>query len=185
MSNDMITTPASVLGAAMETAPAAPMPGDLNDELLTTDIWTDDMVYRAGIPIVDVPLVSCGGGMGSFVLSNYLRVAGADPSQIKILSNIEYPWQTYEYLTRVSQVPRGERLRSDSQGMPDCLWGFPSYALREARKDKKLFPIWNVLTEPILAPIRRLLPSTGGLDFSPTIVLILLVILQRFIVSSV
>ncbi len=41
------------------------------------------------------------------------------------------------------------------------------------------------LTEPILAPIRRLLPSTGGLDFSPTIVLILLVILQRFIVSSV
>jgi YggT family protein len=40
------------------------------------------------------------------------------------------------------------------------------------------------LTEPILAPIRRLMPSTGGLDFSPTIVLILLVILQRFIVSS-
>ncbi len=149
MSNDMITTPASVLGAAMETAPAAPMPGDLNDELLKTDIWTDDMVYRAGIPIIDVPLVSCGGGMGSFVLSNYLRVAGLDPSQMRILSNIDYPWQTYEYLTRVSQVPRPERLRSDSQGMPDCLWGFPSYALREARKDKKLFPIWNVLTEPI------------------------------------
>ena len=28
------------------------------------------------------------------------------------------------------------------------------------------------LTEPILAPIRRLLPSTGGIDFSPMIVLI-------------
>lgn len=41
------------------------------------------------------------------------------------------------------------------------------------------------LTEPILAPIRRLLPSAGGLDFSPTVVLILLVLLQRFIVSSV
>ena len=40
------------------------------------------------------------------------------------------------------------------------------------------------LTEPILAPIRRLMPSTGGLDFSPTVVLILLVILQRVIVSS-
>jgi YggT family protein len=40
------------------------------------------------------------------------------------------------------------------------------------------------LTEPILAPIRRLMPATGGIDFSPTIVLILLVILQRFIVSS-
>jgi YggT family protein len=40
------------------------------------------------------------------------------------------------------------------------------------------------LTEPILAPVRRLMPATGGIDFSPTIVLILLVILQRFIVSS-
>jgi YggT family protein len=40
------------------------------------------------------------------------------------------------------------------------------------------------LTEPILAPVRRLMPAGGGIDFSPTIVLILLVILQRFIVSS-
>ena len=151
MSNDMISTPASVLGDAMDAAPAAPVPGDLNDELIGTDIWTDEMVFRAGIPIVDVPFVSCGGGMGSFVLSTYLRVAGVDTSQIRVLSNLEYPWQTYEYLTRVSQIPRPERLRSDSQGMPDCLWGFPSYALREARKEKKLFPIWNVLTEPILA----------------------------------
>lgn len=28
------------------------------------------------------------------------------------------------------------------------------------------------LTEPILAPVRRLLPATGGIDFSPMIVLI-------------
>lgn len=41
------------------------------------------------------------------------------------------------------------------------------------------------LTEPILAPIRRLMPPTGGLDFSPTIVLVLLFVLQRFIVSAV
>lgn len=40
------------------------------------------------------------------------------------------------------------------------------------------------LTEPILAPIRRLMPATGGLDFSPTIVLVLLFFLQRFLVSS-
>lgn len=41
------------------------------------------------------------------------------------------------------------------------------------------------LTEPILAPIRRLMPTTGGLDFSPTIVLILLVVLQNVLRSSV
>ena len=34
--------------------------------------------------------------------------------------------------------------------------------------------VWKVLmalTEPLLAPIRRVLPSTGGLDFSPIILL--------------
>lgn len=41
------------------------------------------------------------------------------------------------------------------------------------------------LTEPILAPIRKLMPATGGLDFSPTIVLILLVVLQNVLRSSV
>jgi len=147
----MISTPGSVLGEAIETAPPAPMPGDLNDELITTDSWTDDMVQRAGIPIVDVPIVTCGGGMGSFVFTNYLRVAGADTSQIRVLSNLDYPWQTYEYLTKVSQIPRDARLRSDSQSRPDCLWGFPSYALHEARRDKRLHPIWNVLSEPVLA----------------------------------
>ena len=39
-------------------------------------------------------------------------------------------------------------------------------------------------TEPILAPIRRLLPSTGGIDFSPTIVLLGLFLLQRVIAGS-
>lgn len=34
-------------------------------------------------------------------------------------------------------------------------------------------------TEPILAPIRRALPSTGPLDFSPLIVLVVLSILLR------
>lgn len=39
------------------------------------------------------------------------------------------------------------------------------------------------ITEPILAPFRRLLPTMGGLDFSPTIVLVLLVVLQRFLAT--
>ena len=40
------------------------------------------------------------------------------------------------------------------------------------------------VTEPILAPIRRLLPSAGGIDFSPTIVLLGLFLLQMVIASS-
>ncbi len=40
------------------------------------------------------------------------------------------------------------------------------------------------VTEPILAPVRRLLPSSGGIDFSPTIVLLGLFLLQMVIARS-
>ena len=35
------------------------------------------------------------------------------------------------------------------------------------------------LTEPVLAPIRRILPDLGGLDFSPVVVLIALQFLKQ------
>ena len=41
------------------------------------------------------------------------------------------------------------------------------------------------ITDPILAPVRRLLPSTGGIDFSPTVVLLLLIVLQYVVASAV
>jgi hypothetical protein len=125
--------------------------GDLTPEMEQTDIWTDELVSRAGIPVYDCPVVAIGGGMGSFVTVDFLRVYGVPASDIRVLTQNDYPWQTYEYLTRCSQIPERERIRSDSASMPDCLWGFPSYALREAWVEKTLAPVWNVLTEPILS----------------------------------
>ena len=124
--------------------------GDLTDQLIETDIWSDQMVADAGIPVVDSPVVSVGAGIGSFVFVDYLRIAGARTADIKTLGIPKMPWQTYEYLTGVSQIPRPERLRSDSGGCPGNIWAFPSYAVREAWKEKTLAPIWNVVTEPIL-----------------------------------
>lgn len=40
--------------------------------------------------------------------------------------------------------------------------------------------IYNA-TEPILSPIRNLLPATGGLDFSPLIVFLLISLIVRFL----
>ncbi|MDA0264245.1 MAG: YggT family protein [Chloroflexi bacterium] len=37
------------------------------------------------------------------------------------------------------------------------------------------------ITEPVLGPIRRSLPSFGGFDFSPMAVLIILILLQRVV----
>ncbi|HIN36888.1 MAG TPA: YggT family protein [Dehalococcoidia bacterium] len=37
------------------------------------------------------------------------------------------------------------------------------------------------VTEPVLGPIRRSLPTFGGLDFSPMAVLIILILLRRVV----
>lgn len=39
------------------------------------------------------------------------------------------------------------------------------------------------LTEPVLAPARKLLPSMGGLDFSPILVFLVLGVLERLIIQ--
>lgn len=44
--------------------------------------------------------------------------------------------------------------------------------------------LWNVLTaltEPVLRPIRDVVPTFGGLDISPVILLLLIILLQRII----
>ena len=54
-------------------------------------------------------------------------------------------------------------------------WVLPPYhPLREAL---------DRIVDPMLAPIRRVLPATGPIDFSPMILLILVVLLSRVLVS--
>ena len=38
------------------------------------------------------------------------------------------------------------------------------------------------LTEPALRPIRRFLPNLGGIDISPVILILLLILLDRFLI---
>lgn len=110
------------------------------------------MVAAAGLAVRDTAFATVGGGIGSFVMVDYLRVAGGLPtSGILVLSNLGYPWQTYEHLTRVSQISRQARIRSDAASRPDNLWGFPSYALQEAVRHRTLAPLLQVLVEPVLA----------------------------------
>jgi YggT family protein len=44
--------------------------------------------------------------------------------------------------------------------------------------------VWNTLnalTEPLLRPIRRILPNMGGIDISPIILILLIVLIQDII----
>jgi YggT family protein len=47
--------------------------------------------------------------------------------------------------------------------------------------DNSLVRITTALTEPVLSPSRRVLPSMGGLDLSPMALLVGLRLLRRFI----
>lgn len=51
-------------------------------------------------------------------------------------------------------------------------------------------PTWGPLarfvfnaTEPVMAPVRRMLPAMGGLDFSPIIVLLIASFLKNILIS--
>ncbi len=41
------------------------------------------------------------------------------------------------------------------------------------------------LTEPIMAPIRRILPTAGMIDFSPMVALLLIYLLQQMLSTAV
>ncbi len=39
------------------------------------------------------------------------------------------------------------------------------------------------ITEPVMAPFRKLIPATGGIDFSPVIVILALSLAQKIIID--
>lgn len=50
-----------------------------------------------------------------------------------------------------------------------------------------VWKIWdglNKLLEPVYRPIRRLLPATGGIDFTPMIVLIAIIVLENLLLRN-
>ena len=46
-----------------------------------------------------------------------------------------------------------------------------------------LVRVTSKLTEPVLAPMRRVLPSFGGLDFSPMLLLFALRLVKRLLLA--
>ena len=41
------------------------------------------------------------------------------------------------------------------------------------------------ITEPVLAPIRRMLPDLGGIDISPIVVLLIIFFIRQFLLTTV
>lgn len=140
-----------VIGAGGGTPGAGGGGGDITDALMAKPVWSDADLHNHGIPIKDSPFVTVGGGLGSFAMTDTLRIAGVGTDQIAVLSDLDVPSQTYEYLATNSQIPRHERLRSDSGSVMDCIWGWPGYGVREAMAKKSATRLWQVMSEPIFA----------------------------------
>ena len=47
--------------------------------------------------------------------------------------------------------------------------------------DNPVVRVTSALTEPVLEPIRKILPSAGGFDFSPMVLLLGLQLLRRLL----
>ncbi|MEL6939988.1 MAG: FHA domain-containing protein [Cyanobacteria bacterium J06598_1] len=106
----------------------------------------------------EVPYAALGAGLGSYIWVDYLRICGVKPYQIVALGTQEKPYAKYKQLCLNSQIPLHERLRSNSDSCPDNIWGWPSYAIREAWRalQKGDFPqaiglLWQVFAEPTFA----------------------------------
>jgi len=46
-------------------------------------------------------------------------------------------------------------------------------------RQSEIYAFLHAITEPVLAPVRKVLPTAGGIDFSPLVVILLLSLLMR------
>ena len=120
-------------------APSAP-----NETRFPRNIFTGEIVYAQEIKASEffageTTYITVGGGLGSFVWADHLRIFGVGTGEIRAIGDSPIPYANYQRLCRNSQIPPHERLRSNSLSTPDNIWGFPGYASRETWKDLKEF----------------------------------------------
>ncbi|MBE8965864.1 FHA domain-containing protein [Nostocales cyanobacterium LEGE 12452] len=115
-------------------------------------------LHATGLPVDESDYLAIGAGLGSFLWADLLRISGVRADKIVALGLEAEPYARYKRLCLNSQIPLYERLRSNSDSCPDNIWGWPSYALREAWRDlakgqiKSAFKfLWQVFAEPTFA----------------------------------
>jgi pSer/pThr/pTyr-binding forkhead associated (FHA) protein len=115
-------------------------------------------LHATGLPIEEVEYATVGGGLGSFIWVDLLRISGVSTERVRVLGMEQQPYGRYQQLCLNAQIVPQERLRSPADACPDNLWGFPNYATLEAVRDiakgklrSSLRHCWQVFAEPTLA----------------------------------
>ena len=115
-------------------------------------------IHATGLPIEEVEYATVGGGLGSFIWVDLLRISGVSTERVRVLGMEQQPYGRYQQLCLNAQIVPQERLRSPADACPDNLWGFPNYATLEAvrgiaqgKLKSSLSYCWQVFAEPTLA----------------------------------
>jgi pSer/pThr/pTyr-binding forkhead associated (FHA) protein len=115
-------------------------------------------LHATGLPVEEVEYATIGGGLGSFIWVDLLRISGVSSDRIRGLGMEQQPYGRYQQLCLNAQIVPHERLRSPADACPDNIWGFPNYATVEAVRDiakgklkSGLSHLWQVFAEPTLA----------------------------------
>ncbi|BAY90994.1 MULTISPECIES: FHA domain-containing protein [unclassified Tolypothrix] len=124
-------------------------------------------LHATGLPVDECDYLAVGAGLGSFIWTDLLRISGVRADKIVALGLEAEPYARYKRLCLNSQIPLYERLRSNSDSCPDNIWGWPSYALREAWHDitqgkpnSAFRYLWQVFAEPTF--IETYTPRAGN-----------------------
>jgi pSer/pThr/pTyr-binding forkhead associated (FHA) protein len=137
--------------------PSFPLPQFMNGvQLSENDLrqWC----HQGGYSLIEKDYIALGGGLGSYIWVDLLRIWGVNANRIMAIGLQENPYTRYQQLCLNSQIPPYERLRSNSDSCPDNIWAFPSYAWREAwhnltqgNMGKVIGYLWQVFSEPDLS----------------------------------
>ena len=166
-SSQPITTPASESqirfnAVTNRTDPriTAPLESQVNsflDPIFRQQQIDPQAIHATGLPVEEVEYATVGGGLGSFIWVDLLRIGGVSTERIRILGMEQKPYGRYQQLCLNAQISPQERLRSPADACPDNIWGFPNYATLEAIKDlakgkfrSSLGYLWQVFAEPNL-----------------------------------
>ena len=125
---------------------------------MQASVVTMRSLQSMGLPVEEIDWTAIGGGLGSFIWVDVLRICGIATNRIAVLGMEDKPYARYQRLCQNSQIPLHERLRSNSDSCPDNIWGWPPYAVREAwqellkgRLGESLKLMWQVFAEPTFA----------------------------------
>jgi len=135
--------------------PLTPVGSNFPPSVFQQELVPVQGLHATGLPVDECDYLAIGAGLGSYLWVDLLRIIGVKAERIVALGLDKEPYARYKRLCLNSQIPLNERLRSNSDSCPDNIWGWPSYALREAWHDLTRGKInstfkylWQVFAEP-------------------------------------